>query len=89
MAYFREKRAYRGIIQLLSFRDEVVYGLLGDTVTEELKNILASVCDGNINPLKEIIENSLIDEFIRCEALEALLVLLNEEKLKEKNWFLF
>ncbi|NLI58136.1 MAG: DUF1186 domain-containing protein [Clostridium sp.] len=85
LAYFREKRAYRGIIQLLSFRDEVVYGLLGDTVTEELKNILASVCDGNINPLKEIIENSLIDEFIRCEALEALLVLLNEEKLKREE----
>lgn len=85
LAYFREKRAYKGIIQLLSFRDEVVYGLLGDIVTEELKNILASVCDGDINPLKGIIENSMIDEFIRCEALEALLVLLNEEELKREE----
>lgn len=85
LAYFREKRAYKGIIQLLSFRDEVLYGLLGDIVTEELKNILASVCDGDINPLKKIIENSSIDEFVRCEALEALLVLLNEEKLKREE----
>lgn len=85
LAYFREKRAYKGIIQLLSYKDEIIYGLLGDTVTEELKNILASVCDGNINPLKKIIENPLIDEFVRCEALEALLVLLNEEKLKREE----
>lgn len=85
LAYFREKKAYGGIVQLLSYKDEVVYGLLGDTVTEELKNILASVCDGDINPLKKIIENPSIDEFIRCEALEALLVLLNEEKLKREE----
>ncbi|MDQ2086178.1 DUF1186 domain-containing protein [Herbivorax sp. ANBcel31] len=85
LAYFRENRAYREIIQFLGFRDEVIYGLLGDTVTDNLKNILASVCDGDINPLKKIIENSLIDEFVRCEALEALLVLLSEGELKREE----
>ncbi|TYQ18262.1 UNVERIFIED_CONTAM: hypothetical protein Cloal_0684 [Acetivibrio alkalicellulosi] len=77
LSYFRETRAYETIIKLAKLKDEVIFGLFGDTVTEDLKKIFASLYDGNITFLKEIIENSSIDENIRCEALESLLILLN------------
>lgn len=77
LAYFREKKAYKHIIKLALLTDEQIYNLLGDTVTEDLKNIIASVCDGDIEPIKGIIENSSLDEYVRSEALESLLILLN------------
>ncbi len=77
LAYFQEKKAYENIIKIAMLPDDLAYDLLGDTITEDFKNILASVCDGNIEPLKGIIENSSLDEFMRTEALESLLILLN------------
>ena len=77
LAYFQEKKAYKSIIKLASLPDEQIFNLLGDTVTEDFKNIIASVCDGDIEPIKGIIENSSLDEYVRTEALEALLILLN------------
>lgn len=77
LAYFREEKAYESMIKIASLPDEQIFDLLGDSVTEDFKNILASVCDGNIEPIKGIIENSSLDEFVRTEALESLLILLN------------
>lgn len=78
LAYFRETRAYDFVIRISSLPDEQVYDLLGDTVTEDLGRILASVCDGNIEPIKGIIENVSLDEYVRDQALDSLLILLNE-----------
>lgn len=77
LAYFRETIAYESIIEIASLPDEQIFDLMGDAVTEDFKNILASVCDGNIEPIKGIIENSSLDEYVRTEALESLLILLN------------
>ncbi|OGO80289.1 MAG: hypothetical protein A2Y21_02565, partial [Clostridiales bacterium GWC2_40_7] len=77
LAYFRETRSYKSIIKIASLPDDQIFCLLGDAVTDDFKNILASVCDGNIEPIKRIIENSSLDEYVRTEALESLLILLN------------
>ncbi|MBA1336097.1 MAG: hypothetical protein HPY66_2056 [Firmicutes bacterium] len=77
LAYFRETRAYESMIKIALLPEEQIFGLLGDTITEDFKNILASVCDGNIEPIKNIIENSSLDEYVRTDALESLLILLN------------
>lgn len=77
LAYFRETRAYESMIKIASLPDEQIFDLLGDAVTEDFKNILTSVCDGNIEPIKGIIEDSSLDEYVRTEALESLLILLN------------
>lgn len=58
LAFFRETKAYESIIRIASLPDEQIYDLLGATVTDDLGKILASVCDGNIEPIKGIIENS-------------------------------
>ena len=57
LAYFRETRAFDYIIRIASLPDEQAH-LLGDTITEDFGRILASVCDGNIEPIKGIIEDS-------------------------------
>lgn len=77
LAYFRETRAYDFVIRIASLSDEMAHDLLGDTITEDFGRILASVCDGNIEPIKEIIENSSLDEYVRDQALDSLLILLN------------
>lgn len=77
LAYFRETRAFEYIIRIAYLPDEQAYDLLGDTITEDFGRILASVCDGNIEPIKDIIEDSSLDEYVREQALDSLLILLN------------
>ena len=43
LAQFREKRAYAPLIQIVSTPGEIPFDLFGDTITERLNNILASV----------------------------------------------
>ena len=89
LAYFQEKKAYESIIKIASLPDGQLFDLLGDTVTEDFKNILASVCDGNIEPIKKIIENAALDEYVRTEALESLLILLNHGVVSREQLVLY
>ena len=77
LAYFRETRAFEYIIRIAYLPDEQAYDLLGDTITEDFGRILASVCDGNIEPIKDIIEDSSLYEYVREQALDSLLILFN------------
>lgn len=76
LAQFREQRAYPLICSLLNKPYEILDELLGDLITEGLSGILASVFNGDVKPLKCIIENEEIDEFIRAAALDSLVVLV-------------
>ena len=75
LAQFREKRAYPAIVKIFSAPGETSYDLVGDTVTEGLKQIFASVYDGNPAPLHGLIENEEADEYVRDAAINAILVL--------------
>jgi hypothetical protein len=75
LAQFREKRAYPLIVSLVSTPGEMPFDLLGDTVTEGLGQVLASVYDGNPAPLRGLVESEEVNEFVRSAALEAFLVL--------------
>jgi hypothetical protein len=48
----------------------------GDLVTEDLGRILASVCDGNIEPIQQLIENRQANEYVRSSALNSLVILV-------------
>jgi hypothetical protein len=85
LAYFREPRAYESIIKIARLPREQIFDLLGDIVTDSFRNILASVCDGNINPIKGIIEEPLFDENVRTAALESLVVLLNHDLIRREE----
>ena len=76
LACFREPRALEDIAGILSLPDDLAYELYGDAITEDFRNIVASVCGGDIGPIQAVIENDTLEEFTRAEMLEALLVLL-------------
>jgi len=78
LAQFREKRAYPLLIRLFSIPDEddILYRLFGDVITEDLPRMLASVCGGDIEPIKALAENEKVDEFVRSAALRSLLILV-------------
>jgi len=77
LAQFREKRAFPAMVRIFSAPGETAYKLVGDTVTEGLKQIFASVYDGNPGPLYGLIENDRADEYVRDAAINAILVLEN------------
>jgi hypothetical protein len=75
LAKWRETRAYPLIIRWLSLPGEEAFDLGGDTVTDAGKVLLASVCDGNLHPIKQLALNREANEYCRGQALEALAIL--------------
>ena len=77
LAQFRETRAYRPLIALLSLGDGIPDGFFGDSITEDMHNILAGVFDGDEEPLRRMIENPSACEYVRSSAgLYAYLALI-------------
>jgi len=74
LAQFRVKSAFPLVCRLVS--SPHVDELLNDVITEGLPGILAALCDGEIEPIKELIENRVIDEFVRDSALKSLVILV-------------
>jgi hypothetical protein len=83
LAQFKENRAYPLIVQYFAQLGPEVEALdaTGDIVTEDLHRILASVCQGDLSLIKQLIDDSKINEFVRGAAMESLVVLYNEGKL--------
>jgi hypothetical protein len=75
LAQLREKRAYAPIVKMFSAPGETPFDLFGDTVSEGLSQILASVYDGNPAPLHGLVESEQVNEFVRSAALDTFLVL--------------
>ena len=75
LAQYREQRAYAPIVRMFSAPGETPFDLFGDTVTEGLSRILASVYDGNPAPLRGLAESEQVNEFVRSAALDTFLVL--------------
>lgn len=73
LAQFRETRAYPLIIELFSTPGEDIGDFTGDLITEDLNRILASVYDGDIEPIKALAENEQANEYVRSAALYTLL----------------
>lgn len=83
LAQFREKQAYPLIIKYVSQLSNDNDGLnaTGDLVTEDLCNILASVCNGDLSLIKQLIENPEINDYVRSAALRSLVVLYKHESI--------
>jgi hypothetical protein len=76
LAQFREKSAYPIIIDFFSVPGDMAMDVTGDVVTEDLGRIIASVFDGNLSPIKKMIENDQVNEYIRGAGLTSLVVLV-------------
>lgn len=76
LAQFKETQAYPLIIEFFSTLGDTPLDVTGDVVTEHLGRILATVSNGNIEPLKQLIENLQVNEYVRGAALHSLMVLV-------------
>jgi hypothetical protein len=71
-AKWREPRAYRHVCRWLSLPGEGPFDIAGDIVTEHGGTILASVCDGDLEPIKALATNQGANEYGRSAAVFAL-----------------
>jgi Protein of unknown function (DUF1186)/SEC-C motif len=76
LAQFRETRAYPLVVRIALFPSDDLDSLLGDFVTVSLRAVLASVCGGELDGIKSIIENESADEWARGGAIGSLVTLV-------------
>ena len=73
---WREPRAFPLVVRWLSLPGEDAFDIGGDTVTQWGSRLLASVCGGDVEPIKQLILNQEASEYCRAQAIEALAVLV-------------
>lgn len=78
LAQFRERKAYPLILSFFALPGDITFDVTGDVVTEDLGRIVASTFDGNLQLLKEHIENSNVNEYVRSAYLDSLVILWSE-----------
>ena len=76
LAQFRETRAYPLLVRIFSLPGEMPFDLVGDTVTEGLDKILASVSGGDPGGMAALIENEQANPYVRAAALHGLVTLV-------------
>ncbi len=85
MAQWREKQAWPLIIKLLKNGQQHLDLLLGDVLPEAFPQIIASLCHGDLAPLKQLIEDQEADDFLRVVMLQALFILYKEQDLSREQ----
>ena len=85
LAQFRETRAYPLVVRFASLPVDLLDSLGGDFITEDLGQVLASVCGGELEGIQSVIENENGDEWARGAALSSLVTLVAaEQKSREE-----
>ncbi|OGV62175.1 MAG: hypothetical protein A3K19_01300 [Lentisphaerae bacterium RIFOXYB12_FULL_65_16] len=82
LAQFRVTAAYPLVIRYARIESTALDTLSGDLITEDFCRILASVCDGDVGPIKALIEDSAVDEYARGAGMAALNVLVGNGRLQ-------
>jgi hypothetical protein len=85
LAYFRDKRAYRPLTRIFAAPGETADRLFGATITERMENILASVYDGDPEPVKRLVEGEDVYEYVRGAAVEAFMVLTHTGQMPRQE----
>jgi hypothetical protein len=76
LAQFRETRAYPLVLRFASLPGDLLDSLCGDFITEDLGQVLASVCGGELAGIQSLIEDEAIDQWVRGAALSSLVTLV-------------
>ncbi len=85
LAQFCEQAAYPLLVKFFSTPGEISLNTTGDVVTEDLDRILASVCHNDLEPIKRMIEDAAVNEYVRSACLRTLVILVAQEKLSRKH----
>jgi hypothetical protein len=76
LAQFRETRAYPLVVRFASLPGDLLDSLCGDFITEDLGQVLASLCGGDLAGIQSLIENEATDQWVRGAALSSLVTLV-------------
>ena len=76
LAQFRETRAYPLVVRFASLPGDLLDSLCGDFITEDLGQVLASVCGSELAGIQSLIENEDTDQWVRGAALSSLVTLV-------------
>jgi hypothetical protein len=74
LAQFREPRAHDAFLRFFSLPEDQALDLTGDMVTEHGAAVFASVCGGDPTPLLRLARDESVNEFVRGQAIDGLLV---------------
>lgn len=74
LATWRDPRVYAAMVALGHHSDDTLDIVLGDTLTESYGRCLASVCDGDLQPLYALFEDPQVSHWARNAALNAVMV---------------
>jgi len=85
LAQFRDNRAYRPLTEMLAAPGDTADKLFGDTITERIKNILASVYDGDPQPVQRLVEGEDVYDYVRGAAVETFLVLTHTGQIPRQE----
>lgn len=72
LGHFKEERAHGLIVDLFSLPEDLCDRLFGDTVTEDLPNLLLNTCGGRFDAIRSLAENRKADAYCRGSALRAM-----------------
>lgn len=72
LAAWADTRAYAPLMALGHWDEETLDAVLGDSVTETYGRCLASVCGGDLEPLKKLLEDTQASHWSRAAALDAM-----------------
>ena len=81
LAEWRETRAYRPMARLLRRDPEFVDALMGDGITECVARVMASLFDGDLEPIVAAALDQDADQFVRGQMLDALVILALDRPL--------
>jgi hypothetical protein len=76
LAQFRETRAYSLVVRFASLPSDLLDSLADTFITENLGQVLASVCGGDLEGIQSLIENANAEEYARGAAVGSLVTLV-------------
>lgn len=82
---WREKSAYRPLARLLQVPPAELDPILGDGTTSTSHRVMAAVCDGDPQPLFDVILDAQADEYVRSRMCEALAMLVHGSALPRQQ----
>ncbi|MCD7949249.1 MAG: DUF1186 domain-containing protein [Erysipelotrichaceae bacterium] len=85
LAEFKDKNSFKRVLEALSFSYEDLYCLYGDVIFHDIKDIVHETYDGNIELLKEKIEDKSISLDIRYPLLQVYMQLYLEGNFSKEE----
>ena len=82
---WREKSAYRTMARLLRLPSDEAVDFFGDAATETAHRVMASLFDGDQQPLIDIILDDKAYDAIRSRMFDTLIILVRENLLSREN----